>query len=242
MDPVQDRFGHAASDKPPREKLLNAPLLPVLLALSIPVFFFFQDRLPDQGLRWAFRPSSLLTGDWWPGVLASMALHGGWAHAAVNAGFALAFGPPIARLFPGLKGGGVFLAYYIVCGLAGTLGYGLVHLGSDAPMVGASGAVTGLLGGAIRLIGVGGSYGAGSHGIRPLTDRRVMGMAAAVMILNVATGLIGLAPGTDGAGVAWEAHAFGLLAGILLVAPLARLFGTRDDGFASQAGLGDPRG
>jgi len=235
MDPVQDRFGRSAFDKPPREKLLNAPLLPVLLALSIPALFFFQERLPDQGLRWAFYPSSLANGGWWPGVLTSMALHGGWAHAAVNAGFALAFGPPIARLFPGLKGGVVFLGYYIVCGLAGTVGYGLVHMGSDAPMVGASGAVTGLLGGAIRLIGAGDRP-------RPLTDRRVMGMAAAVMILNAATGLIGFAPGVDGAQVAWEAHAFGFLAGILLIGPLVRLFGRRGAGFASPPGLGDPRG
>jgi len=239
MDPVQDRFGHTASDKPPREKLLNAPLLPVLLALSIPALFFFQERLPDQGLRWAFYPSSLANGGWWPGVLTSMALHGGWAHAAVNAGFALAFGPPIARLFRGLKGGVVFLGYYIVCGLAGTVGYGLVHMGSDAPMVGASGAVTGLLGGAIRLIGAGDGL---RQSLRPLTDRRVVGMAAVVMILNAATGLIGFAPGVDGAQVAWEAHAFGFLAGILLIGPLARVFGRRDTGFASPPGLGDPRG
>jgi len=218
-----------------RERIFNAPLPPLLVALSMPILFFLQERLPDEGLRWAFFPNTLVNGGWWPGVLTSMALHGGWAHALMNAGFALAFGPPVARLFRGLKGGFIFFAYYIVCGLVGTLGYGLVHLGGDAPMVGASGAVTGLLGGAIRLLGTGGR-------LRPLTDRTVVTTGAVILILNAATGLIGFAPGVEGAGIAWEAHAFGFLAGLLLIGPLNRWFGKPPAGFASSAGLGDPRG
>lgn len=201
----------------------------------MPALFYLQLGLPDEGLRWAFRPDTLIEGGWWPGVLTSMVLHGGWSHALINAGFAFAFGPPVARLFSGVKGGGVFLGYYIVCGLVGTLGYGLVHLGSDAPMVGASGAVTGLLGGAIRLLGTDGRP-------RPLADRRVIGMSVAILALNAATGLIGFAPGAQGAGVAWEAHAFGFLTGLLLIGPLARWFGIARPAFASPPGMGDPRG
>jgi len=246
MDPVQDRIESPPPGppiwQPPapppsdggREKVFNAPLPSLLIALSMPVLFFLQARLPDEGLRWAFFPDTLTTGGWWPGILTSMALHGGWAHALVNAGFAIAFGPPIARLFSGAKGGFVFFAYYIVCGLCGTLGYGLVHLGSDAPMVGASGAVTGLLGGAIRLMGTDG-------GVRPLTDRGVITTSIVILILNAVTGLIGFAPGVEGAGIAWEAHAFGFLAGLLLIGPLARGFGKPPGGFASRAGLRDPR-
>lgn len=204
--------------QPPRERIFNAPLAPLLLAASIPALYFFQIRMPHEGLAYAFRPASLLEGGWWPGVLTSMILHGGWAHALINAAFALAFGPPVARLFSGVRGAGIFLAYYIVCGLVGTLGYGLVHLGSDAPLVGASGAVTGLLGGAVRLLG--------SRGVlRPLTDRRVLTTSAAILILNAVTGLIGLSPGVESAGIAWEAHAFGFIAGLLLIGPLAKLFG-----------------
>ncbi|HEX8471454.1 MAG TPA: rhomboid family intramembrane serine protease [Brevundimonas sp.] len=217
-----------------REKIFNAPLLPILIALSMPALFYLQQSLPDEGLRWAFFPDTLRTGGWWPGVLTSMTLHGGWTHALMNAGFAVAFGPPIARLFAGAKGGFIFFAYYIVCGLIGTLGYGLIHLGSDAPMVGASGAVTGLLGGAIRLLGTDGR-------VRPLTDRRVLTTAVVILILNAITGLIGFAPGADGAGIAWEAHAFGFLTGLLLIGPLARWFGKPPEGFASSSGLGDPR-
>jgi membrane associated rhomboid family serine protease len=253
MDPVQDRFESPPSgaplwepqepQEPPaggndRERIFNVPLPALLVAVSMPVLFFLQERLPDEGLRWAFFPDTLRTGGWWPGILTSMVLHGGWAHALMNAGFAIAFGPPIARLFPGAKGGFIFFAYYIVCGLAGTLGYGLVHLGAnmggDAPMVGASGAVTGLLGGAIRLLGAGGR-------VRPLTDRSVVTTGAVILVLNAVTGLIGFAPGVEGASIAWEAHAFGFLAGLLLIGPLARWFAKPAAGFASSPGLGDPR-
>ena len=232
--PSPDRFS-PAQPEPPHEKMFNAPLLPILIALSIPGLYALQRHLPEEGLRWAFYPSSLVHGGWWPGVLTSMVLHGGWAHALVNAGFAFAFGPPIARLFSGVKGGFVFLGYYIVCGLVATVGYGLIHLGSDAPLVGASGAVTGLLGGAIRLMGTDGRP-------RSLTDRHVITMSAAIMVLNAVTGLIGLAPGVEGAQVAWEAHAFGFLTGLLLIGPLAKAFGAPRPAFASDVGMGDPRG
>ena len=228
-----DRFA-APIVQPAREPVFNAPLPAILLALSIPCLYALQTRLPDEGLRWAFRPASLFEGGWWPGVLTSMILHGGWTHALINAGFAFAFGPAVARLFPGLRGAAVFLGYYIVCGLVGTLGYGLVHPTSTATLVGASGAVMGLLGGAIRLLGSPGRP-------RPLTDRRVIGMSAAVLVLNVVTGLIGLAPGVEDAQIAWEAHAFGFLAGLLLIGPMARWFAKPVTPFASGGRMGDPR-
>ncbi|CAN5290358.1 rhomboid family intramembrane serine protease [soil metagenome] len=235
MEPTQDRFGGPAGEAEPRQPIFNAPLAPLLVALSIPVLYLFQSHLADAGMRWAFYPASLASGGWWPGILTSMILHGGWTHALINAGFALAFGPPIARLFPGWRGGWIFLGYYIACGLAGTLGYGLVNLASTAPMVGASGAVTGLLGGAVRLLGSDGR-------LRPLTDRRVITTSAVILALNAVTGLIGLAPGTDGATVAWEAHAFGYLAGLLLIGPMVRWFAPPTSSFASGGSLGDPRG
>lgn len=209
------------ADKPAsREPLINAPLAPVLLAASIPLLYLLQTFLPDGGLGLAFRPATLTQGGWWPGVLTSMGLHAGWSHALINAAFALAFGPPVARLFPGLRGVMIFFAYYIVCGLVGTLGFGLMHPGGETPMVGASGAVTGLMGGAIRLLGA-------PKGLKPLTDRRVLATSAVILAVNLATGLIGYTPGVESAGIAWEAHAFGYVAGLLLVGPLYRAFGGR---------------
>ncbi|NBB66259.1 rhomboid family intramembrane serine protease, partial [Pseudomonas sp. ODNR1LW] len=58
-----------------------------------------------------------------------------------------------------------------------------------------------------------------------LFDRRVVSASVAWMAVNAVTGLIGYAPGAEGARIAWEAHAFGFLAGLLAIGPLARAFG-----------------
>lgn len=208
-------------DGPPREKILNAPLVAVLLAVSMPLLFIGQQRLPDGGLSYAFLPSSLIYGDWWPGLFSAMLVHGGWGHVAANAIAALAFGPPVARLFPGLKGAAIFLAFYIACGLVASIGYALVHLGSNDPVVGASGAIFGLMGAAIRLLG------SRQGQLRALTDRRVLTATAVIMSVNAATGLIGFAPGVDGARIAWEAHAAGYVFGLFAIGPVVRMFGQK---------------
>jgi len=211
----------------PHEPVLNAPLVAVLTAASMPVLYWFQERLPDGGLSYAFRPSSLWDGYWWPGLVTSMLVHGGWAHVAMNAVAALAFGAPVARLLPGAKGVAGFFALYIVCGLLAAAGYGLVHPHSNDALVGASGAVFGLMGGAIRLLG------RRNGRLRSLHDRRFLVTAGVIMAVNAATGLVGLAPGAEGARIAWEAHAFGFVAGALLIGPLARMFARPREAFDS---------
>lgn len=206
----------------------------VILAASLPVLYGVQTSLPDGGLSLSFRSATLWTGDWWPGVFTSMFVHAGWGHVAMNAIAALAFGPPIARLMPGPRGVFGFLAFYIVCGLVGTVGYGLIHPHSYDPLVGASGAVFGLMGGALRLLGV------RDGRLRSLLDRRFLLMAAVIMGVNVAAGLIGLAPGASGAQVAWEAHAFGFAAGALLIGVWASPFRSRPTLFDSPPDLRDP--
>jgi membrane associated rhomboid family serine protease len=215
------------------ERVFNAPLVSLLVAVSIPALFIVQRELPDGGLSLAFRPASLVDGGWWPGVLTSMFIHGGWSHAGMNAVGALAFGPPVARLMPGLRGAAGFLLFYMACGLVAVLGYGLVHIESHDIVVGASGAVFGLTGAAIRLLG------RRDGRLRPLTDRRVLTISAILMGVNLAVGLIGLVPGAQGATIAWEAHAFGYLFGLVAIGPWSRMFSART-GFDSKADPGDP--
>ena len=76
--------------------------------------------------------------------------------------------------------------------------------------------------------------------MRPLGDRRFLLMAAVIMGVNAAAGLIGLVPGAVGARVAWEAHAFGFVAGALLIGPWSRVFRSRGTSFDSQSDLRDP--
>jgi len=109
----------------------------------------------------------------------------------------------------------------------------LVHWGSMDPLVGASGAVFGLIGAATRLLGGGGR-------VLPLTDRGVITMSIAWMAVNAVLGLIGFAPGVEGARIAWEAHAIGFLFGILAIGPVARIFARPDERVDSPARPGDP--
>ncbi|WP_271085411.1 rhomboid family intramembrane serine protease [Brevundimonas sp. NIBR11] len=203
------------------------------MAASMPALYAFQERSTDNWLGLAFAPIDLAEGRY-GGLFTSMLLHGSWAHALMNAVGALTFGAPVARLFRGTVGVAVFLALYICAGIFAALGYGLVHWGSTDPLVGASGAVFGLIGAATRLLGGGGR-------VLPLTSRAVIRTSVAWMAVNAVVGLIGFAPGVDGARIAWEAHAFGFLFGILAIGPLARSFAGPDERFDSPPGLGDPR-
>lgn len=198
--------------------MFNVPLVVLLIAASMPTLFFFQRDLPDMGMSMAFAPIDLEQGRW-GGLLTAMLLHGGWGHAFVNAAAALAFGTPVARLFGDRIGPTVFLLFYISCGVLAALGYGLIYWGSTEPIWGASGAVFGLIGAATRLLG-------GRGRVLPMTDRRVVTAATAWMVINVVTGLIGYAPGVEGASIAWEAHAVGFIVGFLAIGPLGRMFGS----------------
>ena len=216
--------------------MFNAPATALLVVASIP--FLNQVQVwatgldPHLILKLAFQPSSLQRNEAWPGLLTSMFLHAGWAHAGMNALGAIAFAPPVARAMKGLPGAVGFLVFYIACGVIATLGYGLAHLDSDGFLVGASGAVFGLTGAALRLLGRGGR-------LRALTDRRFLMPAGVLMAVNALVGLMGLVPGMGSAQIAWEAHAVGFVAGALMIGPWLRIVGDQTKRFDSPADLRD---
>src|SRR5258708_4255319 len=75
-------------------------------------------------------------------LLTSMFMHGGWLHLIGNMVFLWVFGNNIEDVM----GHGRFLVFYLVCGLAAAGGQMLVSPNSVVPMVGASGAISGVLG------------------------------------------------------------------------------------------------
>ncbi|MFT4933858.1 MAG: membrane associated rhomboid family serine protease [Pseudoalteromonas distincta] len=165
--------------------------------------------------RFGFSPVAYEAGAQF-GLLSALFIHGGWVHAFMNAAGALAFGSPAARLF-GLRpqGAAVFFAYYLACGALANLAFAKLHPGEEILLVGASGAVFGLIGAATRIL-------AGAGRLAPLHDSRVLFMSAAWIGLNLMIAVLGFAPGLDGA-VAWEAHIAGFLAGLFLAGPAAWL-------------------
>jgi membrane associated rhomboid family serine protease len=145
-------------------------------------------------------------------------VHGDWVHLGINAAWMLAFGTPVARRI----GWARFLAFFLVCGIGGALLF--LCFNSD-PMVGASGAISGLMGAALRflflpLLDHDAEALAGLR--RPallslsqtFTNRRVLIAIAAWTLLNLVAAKAG--PWLlEGRNIAWEAHLGGFFTGLL---------------------------
>jgi membrane associated rhomboid family serine protease len=203
-------------DRPPAdEPAFNAPWQALTLALMIVGSYALQDLLLGGGgvVDFALSSGSVREGRWWT-LFTALFLHGGWIHALFNAAFALAFGAPVARLLgAGPRGGAAFFVFFLLSGAFAGLGYLLVK-GADAPyLIGASGAVSGLMGAAARTMDRGGALG-------PVLSPSVMSTGAGWIIVNLVVALVGFAPGLEGAGVAWQAHLIGFFAGVVLIGPV----------------------
>lgn len=148
-------------------------------------------------------------------VLTAMFLHGGWLHLLGNMLFLYVFGNNVEDRLGRLR----FLGFYLLCGYAATYGFALVDPSSETPLVGASGAIAGVLGGYLVLF----------------PRARVWSLLTfffflpvrlpAWLVLGSWFGLQALysagAGITDaGAGVAYLAHVVGFVVGALLVLPL----------------------
>src|SRR5664280_1376855 len=75
-------------------------------------------------------------------VLTSMFLHGGWLHVLGNMWFLWIFGDNIEDIL----GHGKYLLFYLLCGVVAALAQVALNLDSRVPMVGASGAIAGVMG------------------------------------------------------------------------------------------------
>jgi membrane associated rhomboid family serine protease len=78
----------------------------------------------------------------WSTVFTSMFMHGGWLHLGFNMLFLWIFGDNVEDSM----GHARYLIFYLVCGVAAALAQAFVSPGSTIPMVGASGAISGVLG------------------------------------------------------------------------------------------------
>ncbi len=218
MDTFGDQGGHAPrSPVPGGEPILRAPWPVVALVAAILIAYAAQSFLmpvAEAAARYGFASGDLGRGRW-IGLLTAMFVHAGWTHAGLNALAALAFGAPIARMTGGgPRGVSVFFAFYLACGVLASLAYAAVA--PSGLLVGASGAIAGLMGATSRLA---------PHDpqarLAPLTSRPVVGMGLGWLVVNLLIGLTGVGLGPAIGPVAWQAHLGGYAAGLLL-APLAR--------------------
>ena len=139
-------------------------------------------------------------------VLTSMFLHGGWLHLLGNMWFLWIFGDNIEEAFGHLG----FVLLYLVAGVGATLGFALLHATNVEPLVGASGAIAGVLGAYLVLFPRGWVLAVWFLGIVPVPAVIFLGLWF-IGQFSVAT-----------EGVAWEAHVAGFLVGALTSLALRR--------------------
>ncbi len=231
---------------PRREPVFNVPGVVVFLVAAFASIHAARAMMPEPASDWWTLALALIpirfeghAGELpggapavWTSLVTHMFVHGDIVHLAVNAGAILAFGGAVAQRTGGL----LFLAFSLVCGLAGAGLFVALNPGGTDPMIGASGAISGLCGATFRFMFAAMDTG-GLWRLREeprevplmslaqaLSDRRVVVVSLTWIGINLLA-IVGVGNlNTDG-GVAWQAHIGGFVAGFLLFGlfdPIAR--------------------
>jgi membrane associated rhomboid family serine protease len=144
-------------------------------------------------------------------LLTYMFLHGGWMHLLGNMLYLWIFGDNVEEAMGHTR----FVVFYLLCGIAAALGQALLQPAAQIPMIGASGAVSGILGAYVLLypharVLVIIPFGFFMELIR-MPALVVLGMWFVFQVLSSL-----LESGGQG-GVAWFAHIVGFIAGVVLI-------------------------
>lgn len=219
-----------APQEPRREPVFNMPAVVIALIAACTALHLVRAYLLSDAqdwwliLRFAFIPLRY-SGDYLLDAYAFIApvsyslLHGSLAHLAVNMIWLAAFGSPLAvRL-----GTARFVLFWIVTSLAAVALHYALHAYDAAPLVGASGAISGMMGAAARFgFRVDRRSGRAGFDGPLLSIPAVFASRAAVSFLAVWMGVnllmgLGFASPDGAAQIAWEAHIGGFLAGFFCI-------------------------
>lgn len=146
-------------------------------------------------------------------LITSMFMHGGWAHLGGNMLYLWIFGDNIENRL----GHGRYLVFYLVCGIIASLSHVfstlLLNHSSLVPSLGASGAISGALGGYLLLFP--------TRKVRAILLWYMISVPALLalglwIVFQVISGM-GILGGDDSGGVAYAAHIGGFVAGFLLI-------------------------
>lgn len=170
---------------------------------TIPSVLFHIKQLPSE---LAAIPAELT-------VLTSMFMHASFMHLFGNMLFLWVLGDNIEDAMGHFR----FFFFYIFCGISAVMTHALINPQSELPMIGASGAVSGVIGAYLVLHPRAMILTLVFRFMVHLPAYVVLGMWIAFQLFNAS-----LAPGTEGGGVAWFAHIGGFAAGVIMIFPLRR--------------------
>jgi len=204
-----------------------------LIAANVLVFILFELSLGDDQLQALFQhvaviPSHLfnpdltfmqsvhtwtLRGQILP-IFASMFLHGGWLHLIGNMLYLWIFGDNVEDRVGHVK----YVVFYLLSGVIATVSHAYLNSVADVPMIGASGAIAGVLGGYIMLY-----PRARVATLVIFFFIQIIWLPAIVVlglwfVMQLFSGLASLgADAALGGGTAWWAHVGGFIAGAALI-------------------------
>jgi membrane associated rhomboid family serine protease len=204
----------------------HPPVVAISLIILCVLVFLWQVSLGGEGGQRAIYalgviPAVLVGGQQLPPelsvvppvatILTSMFMHGGWMHLIGNMLYLWIFGDNVEDSM----GHGRFVVFYVLCGVAAALAQAIPEPGSTIPMVGASGAISGVLGAYLLLYPHARVLVAVPLGFILQTVRLPAGVVLLLwfglqLLSNMMT-----QPGQGG--VAFRAHIGGFVAGMLLI-------------------------
>ncbi|MGF1503995.1 MAG: rhomboid family intramembrane serine protease [Anaerolineae bacterium] len=213
-----------AADNPSRQ----FPIMTVtLIVLNVLMFILHYLIVPDPRaftLMWALIPAQVTSTPFAPDVFvdffSSMFMHGDLAHIGGNMLYLWIFGDNVEDTLGHIG----FVAFYLVTGIAAALTHIALGLPSTIPTLGASGAISGVLG-AYLLLFPRARVRTAIFMFRFFTVRELPALFVLGFwfVYQVALGFLSL--GSEGGGVAYGAHVGGFVAGFLLMLVLRYLQG-----------------
>lgn len=190
----------------------------VLIALNVLVFVYElslgsdSQRLQSFIFNFGVVPEQVAAGNNLISLLTSMFIHGGWAHLFGNMLFLWVFGNNIEDALGHIG----YIVFYLGTGLAASAAHIFLSLntsGADIPSVGASGAISGVLGAYIVLYGMNKVRVLIAYFVTVVPAWMMIGLWAAQQFIAT-YGSIANTEQTDG--VAYAAHAGGFAAGVVI--------------------------
>ena len=145
-------------------------------------------------------------------IFTSMFMHGGWMHIIGNMWFLYIFGDNVEDAMGPIR----FVIFYLLCGVAAALAQVFTNVESTVPMVGASGAIGGVMGAYILLYPKVNVHMLFIFGFYITTFAiPAVAMLGYWFLVQVLSGVASLS--ASGGGVAFWAHVGGFAAGLVLV-------------------------